>query len=275
MVCLTSLALSRNPLQINSTQVLAGLATLHELVLFDAVPAKAVTALTGLAASLTSLTLGGDPGLHTEGAKNLQLEKTRTCSTLFKGLADACKLKSLAVPCTGLGDAQAKLLGTLGSYLTALNISYNSISPAGLHFLRHLQQLQRLELRAMRPELTDDGAAELQWCSKLQFLDIAYNDLTSEGVKLLGAGKLLHLQNLNLRSNVQVEKEAVLTAAPQLSRLTYLNLLELSDVSARGGVAAGHADVWAALPNLQELVVGSYDGAHASRSGRVMISCAE
>jgi hypothetical protein len=53
-------------------------------------------------------------------------------------------------------------------------------------------------------QLTDGVAAELQWCSKLQLLDIAYNDLTSDGVKLLGAGKLQHLQHLNLRSNVQV-----------------------------------------------------------------------
>jgi len=72
---------------------------------------------------------------------------------------------------------------------------------------------------------------------------------------------------------LQVEKEAILTAAVQLSGLTYLNLLELSDVSAREGAAAKHADVWAALPNLQELVVGPYDGGYAGRSGRVMISC--
>jgi hypothetical protein len=78
-----------------------GMVTLQELVMFDAVPAKAVTALTGLPASLTALTLGADPSLHTDGAKNLQLEKTRTCSTLFRSLADACNLKTLAVPCTG------------------------------------------------------------------------------------------------------------------------------------------------------------------------------
>jgi hypothetical protein len=144
---------------------------------------------------------------------------------------------------------------------------------------------------------------------RLELLDLAFNDFSSEGVRQLGSGQLQRLRHLNLRSNVQVEKSAVIAAAAGLSTLTYLNLLELSDVSAqpgaaataaaaaagtagggaarvgvRGSVAAGasgasgaallHADVWAALPNLQELVVGTYgQGGSAFRSGRLMISC--
>jgi hypothetical protein len=155
----------------------------------------------------------------------------------------------------------------------------------------------------------------------LELLDLAFNDFSSEGVRQLGSGQLQRLRHLNLRSNVQVEKSAVIAAAAGLSALTYLNLLELSDVSARSGAAAGsssaaggvagssagatrssqgargsaaggaagatasaahsgggaallHADVWAALPNLEELVVGTYgQGGSAFRSGRLMISC--
>jgi hypothetical protein len=156
----------------------------------------------------------------------------------------------------------------------------------------------------------------------LELLDLAFNDFSSEGVRQLGSGQLQRLRHLNLRSNVQVEKSAVIAAAAGLSALTYLNLLELSDVSAWSGAAAAaasatvnarggggssasvragtrgsaagggaasagasaahsaggaallHADVWAALPNLEELVVGTYgQGGSAFRSGRLMISC--
>lgn len=302
LVGLTSLHIGRNPLQQSSTKVLAaaGLSKLQELVLFDAASAKTVAALAGLAASLTSLTLGCDPGTTSDDATNLPLSKTRTCSALFTALAEAGKLQAFAAPCTGLGDAQAKLLARFkGRALVSLNLSYNYLSPEGLSFLKDLPQLRRLEVRAMRPELSDAAARVLAKCSRLELLDVADNDLSSEGVRQLGAGQLQRLEHLNLRNNVQVEKYAVMAAAPGLSALTYLNLLELSDVAARPGVrpaggtaaaaaaaaAAGgpaaaaaaapaHADIWAALPNLQELVVGAYNQAGgAYRSGRVMISC--
>jgi hypothetical protein len=44
------------------------------------------------------------------------------CSALFGPLAEAGRLQMLSVPCTGLGDAQAKLLGKLGPSLRTLNI---------------------------------------------------------------------------------------------------------------------------------------------------------
>lgn len=60
-VKLTNLVLSRNPLQLGCAKVVAGLTGLQELVMFDAVAAKSVVQLTGLAGSLTSLTIGLDP----------------------------------------------------------------------------------------------------------------------------------------------------------------------------------------------------------------------
>ncbi|WIA09597.1 hypothetical protein OEZ85_008989 [Tetradesmus obliquus] len=322
---LTSLTLSRNPLQLACSKVLASsLPQLQELILFDALSAKAVGALAGLAPSLTCLTLGCDPGTTAHDAPNLPLSKTRTCSALFSAFAEAGNLQVLSVPCAGLGDAQAKMLARFGpgaksgvtvitarTSLVALNLGYNSISAEGLGFLRELPQLVRLELRSMRPELTDAAAKALVRCSRLELLDLAFNDFSSEGVTQLGtSGQLARLRHLNLRSNVQVEKSSVIAAAAGLSALTYLNLLELSDVSARPGAAAAaaggaagaggaragarggtagaaagagaagggaallHADVWAALPNLQELVVGTYgQGGSAFRSGRLVISC--
>ena len=73
-------------------------------------------------------------------------------------------------------------------------------------------------------------------------------------------------QNIHI---LQVEQEAILHVAPNLSCLTYLNLLEVSGVSSGSGV------IRSALPSLEELVLGGqYEGGHASgRSGRVMISC--
>lgn len=124
LVSLTSLNLSRNPLQLNCSKVLAAL-PLQQLALFDAVPARAVSHLAGstLTQHLTSLTLGADPSTHTEGTEEgLQLSKTRVCGVLFGTLAEAARLKVLSVPCTGLGDAQAKLLGKLGASLQMLNI---------------------------------------------------------------------------------------------------------------------------------------------------------
>lgn len=125
LVSLTSLTLSRNPLQLNCSKVLAGLPLQH-LVLFDAAPARAVAALANsskLTQHLTSLTLGADPSMHAEGSdEGLQLSKTRTCSNLFGSLAEAARLRVLSVPCTGLGDAQAKLLGKLGGSLQVLNV---------------------------------------------------------------------------------------------------------------------------------------------------------
>jgi Leucine-rich repeat (LRR) protein len=82
LVSLTSLVLSRNPLQLNCSKVFAAL-PLQNLVLFDAVPARAVSHLAGsvLTQQLTALTLGSDPSTHPEGAEDdsLQLSKTRTC----------------------------------------------------------------------------------------------------------------------------------------------------------------------------------------------------
>jgi Leucine-rich repeat (LRR) protein len=124
LVSLTCLNLSRNPLQLNSSKVLAGL-PLQSLALFDAAPARGVSHLAGavLTQHLTSLTLGSDPSLNPEGTDEaLQLSKTRTCSTLFGALAESERLQVLSVPCTGLGDAQGKLLGKLGASLQALNI---------------------------------------------------------------------------------------------------------------------------------------------------------
>eukprot|EP00878_Enallax_costatus_P012512 GHUV01013067.1.p1 GENE.GHUV01013067.1~~GHUV01013067.1.p1 ORF type:complete len:679 (+),score=139.93 GHUV01013067.1:231-2267(+) len=260
-VQLTSLALSRNPLQLGCAKVVAGLVGLQELVMFDAVAAKSVVQLTGLAGSLTSLTIGLDPSVNLDDTASPPLAKTRTCTALFGALAVAGKLAVLSVPCCGIDDAGAKALGRFGSCITALNLSYNRLHAGGLKLLRNLPQLRRLELRAMRPELTDDVARVItSHCSKLTLLDLAYNDLSSEGVRQLGCGALSDLQHLNLRNNVQVEKPAIVAAATGLLALTYLNLLELSDVTSRMVKgAASHVDIWAALPNLQELVVGSYE----------------
>jgi hypothetical protein len=154
-------------------QVLASsLPQLQELILFDALSAKAVGALSGLAPSLTCLTLGCDPGLTADDAPNLPLSKTRTCSALFSAFAEAGNLQVLAVPCAGLGDAQAKMLARFGpsaaprTSLVALNLSYNGLSAEGLGFLKELLQLVRLEVRAMRPELTDGAAKVLVRCSR-------------------------------------------------------------------------------------------------------------
>jgi hypothetical protein len=153
----------------------ASLPQLQELILFDAVSAKAVGSLAGLAPSLTCLTLGCDPGITAEDAPNLPLSKMRTCSALFGAFAEAGKLQVLAIPCAGLGDAQAKMLGRFGAgsaaaaartSLVALNLSYNGISGEGLGFLKELPQLLRLEVRAMRPELTDGAAKALVRCSR-------------------------------------------------------------------------------------------------------------
>ncbi|KAF6260337.1 hypothetical protein COO60DRAFT_1507274 [Scenedesmus sp. NREL 46B-D3] len=105
--------------------------------------------------------------------------------------------------------------------LVALNLSYNGISAEGLGFLKELPQLLRLEVRAMRPELTDGAAKALVRCSRLELLDLAFNDFSSEGVRQLGCGQLQRLRHLNLRSNVQVEKSGVIAAAAGLSALTY------------------------------------------------------
>lgn len=117
----------------------------------------------------------------------------------------------------------------------------------------------------MRPELTDDVARVItSHCNSLVLLDLAYNDMSSEGIRQLGGGGLSDLQHLNLRNNVQVEKPAIVAAATGWPALTYLNLLELSDVSSRiGRGLTSHFDIWAALPNLQELVVGSYESSTA------------
>jgi hypothetical protein len=50
--------------------------------------------------------------------------------------------------------------------LVALNLSYNGIGAEGLGFLKELPQLLRLEVRAMRPELTDGAAKALVRCSR-------------------------------------------------------------------------------------------------------------
>lgn len=124
LVSLTNLNLSRNPLQLNCSKVLAGL-PLQQLALFDAAPARAVSHLANsrLTQHLTSLTLGADPSTHAEGSDDgLQLCKTRTCSVLCGALAEAARLRVLSVPCTGLGDAQAKLLSKLGCSLQVLNV---------------------------------------------------------------------------------------------------------------------------------------------------------
>lgn len=124
LVSLTSLVLSRNPLQLNCSKVLAGM-PLQSLVLFSAAPARATSHLSGgaLTQQLTSLTLGADPSLFPEGTdESLQLAKTRTVGALFGALAEAGRLRMLSVPCTGLGDAQAKLLHKLGSSLQTLNV---------------------------------------------------------------------------------------------------------------------------------------------------------
>lgn len=124
LVSLTSLILSRNPLQLNCSKVLAGL-PLQSLVLFSAAPARATSHLSGgsLTQQLTSLTLGADPSLFPEGTdESLQLAKTRTVGALFGALAEAGRLRVLSVPCTGLGDAQGKLLHKLGGSLQALNV---------------------------------------------------------------------------------------------------------------------------------------------------------
>lgn len=140
---------------------------LQQLALFDAVPPRAVAHLAAagggcggssssiLTQQLTALTLGSDPSTHNEGLEeDLQLSKTRTVNTLFGALAEPPgRLQVLSVPCTGLCDAQAKVLAKLGSGLRVLNVSYNSLSAVGLRVLRELAQLERLELRAMRPEL--------------------------------------------------------------------------------------------------------------------------
>lgn len=157
----------------------SSLPQLQELILFDALSAKAVGALAGLAPSLTCLTLGCDPGTTADDASNLPLSKTRTCSALFSAFAEAGNLQVLSVPCAGLGDAQAKMLARFGpgakggvtvitarTSLVALNLGYNSISAEGLGFLRELPQLVRLELRSMRPELTDAAAKALVRCSR-------------------------------------------------------------------------------------------------------------
>lgn len=171
----------------------------------------------------------------------------------------------------------------------------------------------------------DAATAHISSCSKLTHLDLAHNDITSEGVKQLGCPALAHLQHLDFRNNAQVEKWSVLAAANHLTRLTHINLMEISDVRARafprptkpgvraaagsvagsgfspgkgrpsaaaaaagtspvkgsrgraapaaaaataaaaaaasgggqqgGSVSHAHADVWAALPNLEELQV--------------------
>jgi hypothetical protein len=151
----------------------SSLPQLQELVLFDALSAKAVGALSGLAPSLTCLTLGCDPGLTADDAPNLPLSKTRTCSALFSAFSEAGKLQVLAIPCAGLGDAQGKMLARFGpgpasarTSLVALNLSYNGLSAEGLGFLKELPQLLRLEVRAMRPELTDGAVKALLRCSR-------------------------------------------------------------------------------------------------------------
>lgn len=60
-VGLSKLGFSKNPLQLGCAKVIGGLKGLQELVLFDAVAAKSVAHLSGLAGSLTSLTVGVDP----------------------------------------------------------------------------------------------------------------------------------------------------------------------------------------------------------------------
>lgn len=175
-----------------------------------------------------------------------------------------------------------------------------------------------------------DGAiANISSCTRLTHLDLAHNDVSSVGVKQLGTPALGQLQHLDLRNNAQVEKWAVLSAAPHLSRLTGLNLMEISDVRARafpraaaaagrrgaasghqaatawapgstgrqaaaaaaaaaggggsvaglaaagaGGVRRPHADIWAALPDLEELWVEAENGfaSRGSRGGRVVLS---
>jgi hypothetical protein len=180
----------------------------------------------------------------------------------------------------------------------------------------------------------DAATAHISSCSKLAHLDLAHNDITSEGVKQLGCPALAHLQHLDLRNNAQVEKWSVLAAANHLTRLTHINLMEISDVRARafprptkpgvrpaagpgadsgsspvkgrpaaaaGGVSSplkgsrgraataaaataaaaaaasgnvqqggslsrAHADVWAALPNLEELQVEAQS--ESRRGGR-------
>lgn len=92
---------------------------------------------------------------------------------------------------------------------------------------------------------------------------------------------------------MQVERDAVIQAATGLQALTHLNLLEVSDVTnvinssggssrhARGGAGgsgsaggggAANAELWRALPQLQELLVGEYQGSNTLSSGRVMLS---
>lgn len=126
LVSLTSLNLSRNPLQLNCSKVFAAM-PLQTLVLFDSAPARAISHLAGsaLTQQLLALTLGQDPSLNPEGSdESLQLAKTRTCGALFGALAEAGRLRVLSVPCTGLGDAQGKLLSRLGASLQVLNMRW-------------------------------------------------------------------------------------------------------------------------------------------------------
>ncbi|KAF8073181.1 hypothetical protein HT031_000842 [Scenedesmus sp. PABB004] len=131
---LSSVVLSRNPLQLSAGRVLAGLPELRELVLFEALASpKGVAPLSALAA-VTSLTLGADPALHPEGeaGAKLALAGARGAGKLLAGLAAGGRLGSLAAPCSGLDDGGARALGRLGGSLVHLNLGYNPISAAGL-----------------------------------------------------------------------------------------------------------------------------------------------
>lgn len=287
--CLTRLVLSRNPLGMAALRCLPALQSLAHLELYQAARHHqgSITCLAALHPSLTSLLLGCDPALLKPGndvQQQLPLSKPRTAEALFAALgAPGAALASLELPCAGLGGAAAAAaLPRLGDCLTALNLSYNAISADALAAaLPPLRLLRRLELRAMVPELEDAAAAAVSAAApRLTLLDLAYNDVGNDGVAELS--RLSALRSLSLRANAQVEKASLLAAAATgaWAGLTYLDVQELSDVSARRGPpgAPPHADMWAALPALRSLLLspaGRSGSGSALAGGRIVLAGGE
>lgn len=74
--------------------------------------------------------------------------------------------------------------------------------------------------RFLSPPLSaDDDISSICVATKLTHLDLAHNDITSEGVKLLGCPNLAHLKHLDLRNNAQVRVWTT-EVSPECCRLT-------------------------------------------------------
>ncbi|KAJ8253682.1 hypothetical protein COCON_G00202940 [Conger conger] len=124
-------------------------------------------------------------------------------------MSPMCKLERLGLNCCELTekscDIVASALQSSNSPLIDLDLSYNNLGDSGVKLLYAgmITKLQKLELNScdLTEKSCDIVASALQSSnSPLRHLDLSYNNLRDSGVKLLCAGLMSPMTNVQLQS---------------------------------------------------------------------------